>query len=101
MWMMVLFDLPVDTDESRKAASDFRDSLKDLGFVMAQYSVYMRHTTGQTECDTLTSRVREHLPEGGRVYVHCLTDRQYERIVRFEKRKRLEASKNPEQYQLF
>lgn len=98
---MVMFDLPVETAEERKAASDFRESLKDLGFLMAQYSVYMKHTSGQRECDTLTQRVREQLPEGGRVYVHCLTDRQYERIVRFERRKRLESQKNPEQFEIF
>lgn len=101
MWIMVMFDLPVLTAEERKAASGFREDLKDLGFMMAQYSVYLKHTSGQRECDTLTLRVRENLPEGGRVYVHCLTDRQYERIVRFEHRKRLESQKNPEQYQMF
>lgn len=101
MWMMVMFDLPVDTAENRKAASDFRDRLKDMGFIMAQYSVYLKHTSGQAECDSLTARVHDRLPDGGRVYVHCLTDRQYEKIVRFEKKKRLETQKNPEQYQLF
>lgn len=101
MWIMVMFDLPVVTPEERKAATDFRENLKDFGFMMAQYSVYMKHTSGQKECDTLTNRVRENLPEGGRVYVHCLTDRQYERIVRFENKKRLESQKNPEQYQIF
>ena len=101
MWMMVMFDLPVITAEERKAASDFRESLKDLGFMMAQYSVYMKHTSGQRECDTLTLRVHERLPEGGRVYVHCLTDRQYEKIVRFERKKKLDAQKNPEQFEIF
>lgn len=101
MWIMVMFDLPVVTAAERKAATDFREDLKDLGFMMAQYSVYMKHTSGQRECDTLTIRVREKLPDGGRVYVHCLTDRQYERIVRFERKKQLEANKNPEQYQMF
>jgi CRISPR-associated protein Cas2 len=85
----------------RKAASDFREGLKDLGFLMAQYSVYLKHTSGQRECDSLTQRVREQLPEGGRVYVHCLTDRQYERIIRFEQKKQLDSLKNPEQYQMF
>lgn len=101
MWMMVMFDLPVDTPEHRKAAGDFRNDLKDLGFLMAQYSVYLKHTSGQKECDALTLQVQRFLPDGGRVYVHCLTDRQYEKIVRFEKRKRLDALKNPEQYELF
>jgi len=101
MWIMVMFDLPVDTAANRKAAADFRNSLKDMGFIMAQYSVYMKYTSGQTECDSLTKRVHDRLPDGGRVYVHCLTDRQYEKIVRFEKKQRLEAQKNPEQFQLF
>lgn len=101
MWIMVMFDLPVETAEERKAASDFRENLKDLGFMMTQYSVYMKHTSSQRECDTLTGKVRENLPDGGRVYVHCLTDRQYERIVRFERKKQLDAQKNPEQYQMF
>jgi CRISPR-associated protein Cas2 len=100
MWMMVMFDLPVDTAAHRKAASDFRNNLKDLGFVMAQYSVYLKHTSGQSECDAVMRKVEVVLPEGGRVYVHCLTDKQYERIVRFEKKRRLEALQNPEQYEL-
>src|SRR4051794_21840864 len=101
MWMMVMFDLPVITAEERKSATDFREHLKDLGFMMAQYSVYMKHTAGQRECDTLITRVHEMLPEGGRVYVHCLTDRQYEKIVRFERKKKLGAQKNPEQFEIF
>lgn len=101
MWIMVMFDLPVETAEERKAATGFREDLKGLGFEMAQYSVYLKYTSGQRECDTLTSQIRDRLPPGGRVYVHCLTDRQYEKIVRFEHRKQLEAHKNPEQYQMF
>lgn len=95
-----MFDLPVDTNESRKAATDFRFALKDLGFQMAQYSIYMRHATGYAQCKTFTNCVEDRLPDGGLVYVHCLTDRQYERIVRFERRRQLEALSNPEQYQL-
>ena len=42
MWMMVLFDLPVVEPEERKAAADFRNFLKDQGYEMAQFSVYVR-----------------------------------------------------------
>jgi CRISPR-associated protein Cas2 len=101
MWMMVMFDLPVGTEAERKGAHDFREGLKDIGFVMAQYSVYLKHTSGQAECDALMHRVHGLLPEGGRVYIHCLTDKQYEKIVRFERKKRQDGFKNPEQYELF
>jgi len=101
MWMMVMFDLPVGTSKERKGACDFREGLKTLGFVMAQFSVYLKHTSGQSECDTLVARVQRLLPEGGRVYIHCLSDKQYEKIVRFEHRRTQVALKNPEQYELF
>ncbi len=101
MWIMVMFDLPVGTDEERKAANDFRNHLKNLGFAMAQFSVYMRHASGRFECDGYIERIRTLLPAGGRVYVHCMTDKQYEQIIRFERRQRREQLKNPEQYALF
>lgn len=101
MWVMVMFDLPVDTDAARKAAGDFREGLKDLGFGMAQYSVYLRHASGRAECDRYIERVREMLPDGGRVYIHCLTDKQYEQIVRFERKQRQGQLANPEQFELF
>ena len=36
MWVVVMFDLPVVEKAERKAATDFRNSLLDLGFEMAQ-----------------------------------------------------------------
>jgi hypothetical protein len=41
MWVMVMFDLPVDTEEAQGGAR-FPRALKDLGFAMAQHSVYLR-----------------------------------------------------------
>lgn len=101
MWVMVMFDLPVDSDEERKAAHDFREHLKDLGFAMAQYSVYLRHAASRDDCERYIERIRGLLPEGGRVYIHCLTDKQYEQIVRFERRQKQAQLKNPEQFELF
>jgi len=40
MWLLVMFDLPVTQKEERKEAADFRNYLLDLGFEMAQFSVY-------------------------------------------------------------
>ena len=101
MWVMVMFDLPVGTEAARKAANDFRNDLKGLGFAMAQYSVYLRHAASRGDCDHYIERIRTLLPEGGRVYIHCLTDKQYEQIVRFERRQKQGQLKNPEQFQLF
>ena len=54
MWMMVLFDLPVTEPEERKAATGFRNFLLDQGFEMAQFSVYVRHTSGKEAVEAMT-----------------------------------------------
>lgn len=101
MWVMVMFDLPVETAEERKAATDFRHDLLDLGFERCQYSVYLRFVEGREQATTTTRRVETLLPPGGKVHVLYFTDKQYTGIVRFDNRKRRKPEKNPEQYALF
>ncbi|MCB1865217.1 MAG: CRISPR-associated endonuclease Cas2 [Chromatiales bacterium] len=101
MWMLVMFDLPVDTAENRKAANDFRNDLLDFGFERCQFSVYLRFVEGREQADTWTRRVKSVLPPGGKVYCLYFTDKQYQGIVRFERRKRQKPLKNPDQFQLF
>ena len=43
MWVVVYFDLPVTTKVERRRATGFRNMLLDEGFLMKQYSVYIRH----------------------------------------------------------
>lgn len=101
MWVLVLFDLPVETPEERKQATDFRKDLLDFGFEMCQFSCYLRFVEGREQAETWTRRIKQALPSGGKVYVLCFTDKQYEGIVRFEGRKSLPHPKNPPQFQLF
>ena len=101
MWIMVMIDLPVLTREERKAATDFRNALLDLGFEMTQFSVYLRFCMGASHGDTLTSRVEAALPTGGKVNVLFFTDKQYERILTFHGRRPGPAKLPPDQYALF
>lgn len=101
MWMLVMFDLPVLGKKERKAASDFRRSLLDEGFEMAQFSVYLRHCSGPEQAEALTRRVQGELAEGGKVDILYFTDKQYEHITSFIGKKRARARKNPDQFNLF
>ncbi len=101
MWMVVMFDLPVVEKAERKAATGFRNNLLDQGFEMAQFSVYMRFCTSQAQADTLSKRVQEALPEGGKVNILTFTDKQYERIVTFLGKTKQPANKTPDQFDLF
>ena len=47
MWLVVLFDLPADTKDARRAYTDFRNNLLDNGFTMMQYSVYSRYCNSE------------------------------------------------------
>jgi CRISPR-associated protein Cas2 len=100
MWMMVMFDLPVGEPRERKAAHDFRLALLDEGFSMAQFSVYFRFCAGQAVADALARRVTAVLPEGGKVDVVFITDRQYENIQSYRAKTLEPGKKNPSQYVL-
>ena len=80
MWMLVMFDLPVLTKRQRKRATKFRTDLLDLGFEMAQFSVYMKFSGGRDAADALAARVERRVPNQGRVSILVFTDRQYGRM---------------------
>jgi len=101
MWMVVMFDLPVVLKAERKAATEFRNTLLDLGFEMSQFSVYMRFCTSSTQIETYAKRVEAALPEGGKVNILQFTDKQYERIISFHGTTKLPANKTPDQFDLF
>ncbi|MFZ5594141.1 MAG: CRISPR-associated endonuclease Cas2 [Pseudomonadota bacterium] len=101
MWIAVMFDLPVVEKPERKAATDFRKALLDMGFEMAQFSVYMRFCSSQAQIDTYCKRIEAALPEGGKVNILTFTDKQYERIVSYFGKAKQPAKKSPDQFDLF
>jgi len=101
MWMLVTFDLPVETKKQRHDAMKFREGLLDIGFEMSQLSNYMRFCNGKDQFDSYIKKVESFLPERGRVYVFQFTDKQYENIIRFSDQARRGAQKNPGQLALF
>jgi CRISPR-associated protein Cas2 len=101
MWMIVMFDLPVVESAERKAATQFRNTLLDLGFSMSQFSVYMRFCSSPAQVDTYCKRVEEALPDGGNVNIIQFTDKQYERIISFHGRAKQPDKKTPDQFDLF
>ncbi|SHL56315.1 CRISPR-associated protein, Cas2 family [Nitrosospira sp. Nsp11] len=101
MWIMVMFDLPVVEKTERKAATEFRNALLDMGFEMSQFSVYMRFCSSQSQIDTYCTQVERNLPAGGKVNILQFTDKQYERIIAFRGKTKQLCKKAPDQYDLF
>lgn len=101
MWMVVMFDLPVVERAERKAATEFRNMLLNLGFEMSQFSVYLRFCTSPTQLNTYCKQVEEGLPKGGKVTILQFTDKQYERVISYQGKARQAAYKAPDQFDLF
>ena len=79
-----MFDLPVVTKRQRKCATRFRHDLLDLGFQMAQYSVYMKFCGQRDAAEALAGRIERHVPMQGRVSILTVTDKQYGRMRVFD-----------------
>ena len=102
MWLFVFFDLPVVTKKERKIAALFRKNLMKDGFVMLQYSVYIRHCGSYESANVHINRVKVLIPDTGNVSILSVTDKQYGEIVNFwgkEKKKKMKME--PIQLELF
>lgn len=93
MWILVFFDLPTETKADKKAYSLFRKRLLNDGFVMFQFSIYMRHCASMENADVHIKRVKGYLPKFGTVGILCITDKQFGNIQLFYGHKPI---KNPE-----
>lgn len=77
-WILVMFDLPVTTDNQRRDATKFRKFLLDDGYMMSQYSAYLRPCVSYEHIEKHTDRVRQAAPHEGYVRIMFFTDKQFE-----------------------
>jgi CRISPR-associated protein Cas2 len=98
LWVLVLFDLPTETRLERKAAATFRKRIMADGFVMFQFSIYLRHCSSRENADVHLKRVKTLLPEKGHIGILTITDKQFGDMELFFGKK--EATKAPVAQQL-
>jgi CRISPR-associated protein Cas2 len=101
MWVVAMFDLPVDTKAARRAYTQFRKALLKDGFARMQFSVYIRHCASEENADVHAQRVQQALPDDGEVRVLTITDKQFERMRVFWGKMRKPPQKVPAQLDLF
>jgi CRISPR-associated protein Cas2 len=81
MWLMVTFDLPVETKENKRDYRRFVDFLEDNGYSRIQYSIYVRPTSTYDNTEVHARRIAENLPPRGEVRVFRFTDKQWGRTA--------------------
>lgn len=77
MRVLCMFDLPVETDEEKRAYRIFRKNLIKEGFTMIQYSVYVRVCPNRDYAKRLEARIQKFVPLEGNVRLLCVTEKQY------------------------
>jgi len=101
MWIVTMFDLPVDTKTARRAYTAFRSHLLKDGFVMMQYSVYIRCCASVENAEVHIQRVQGMLPDDGEVRIITVTEKQFERMRVFWGKRRKPPEPPPRQLELF
>jgi len=101
MWLMAMFDLPVDDVADRRRYARFRRLLLQNGFSRLQYSVYARCCESEATAVTQRSQISQKLPPDGQVRLLMITDRQFGKMEVYHGKTRVENEKRPRQLELF
>nr|WP_255567457.1 CRISPR-associated endonuclease Cas2 [Corynebacterium sp. TAE3-ERU16] len=96
-----MFDLPVKTKSQRSAANRFRNELLDLGFCMAQLSVYVQYLPLASRLNQIVTAVKATLPPGGDVRIVSITDNQWAKALRFSSAMPTNQEEQPSQLTIF
>ena len=101
MWLYVFFDLPTNTRSQRHAAARFRKDLIQDGFVMMQYSVYIRHCASKESLEVHLKRLKAIIPAEGLVSALQVTDKQFGNTVNFIGHRSVAPPETPLQLEFF
>lgn len=101
MWLMVMFDLPVQTKDERREYTRFRKYLVGEGFIQLQFSVYAKYCASRDNTEKYYRYIRDVIPPGGYVRLLMITDKQFGDMVSLYGKTVQDVEKTPEQLLLF
>ena len=81
MRMILMFDMPVDTAEERKAYRKFRNFLINEGFIMHQFSIYSKLLLNNSANNAMIERLKTHNPKKGSITLLTVTEKQFSRMI--------------------
>lgn len=81
MRMILMFDMPTDTTDERKAYRKFRKFLISEGFIMHQYSIYSKLLLNNSANKAMIDRLQENNPKKGSITLLTVTEKQFSRMI--------------------
>ena len=79
--VLIMFDLPVDTKAQVRNYTKFRKELIKQGFLMMQYSIYVKSCLNKEAAQGTINNVRRYLPRDGHVRSLIITEKQFEKMT--------------------
>lgn len=76
--VICIFDLPVNTNNDKRAYRTFRKFLLKNGFEMLQYSVYIRTCPNRSFANKFYNRIKQNAPRKGDIQLLTITEKQFE-----------------------
>lgn len=83
MRMILMFDMPTETVEERKAYRKFRKFLLSEGFIMHQFSVYSKLLLNNSANKAMIDRLQANNPKKGSITLLTVTEKQFARMIYF------------------
>lgn len=79
--MILMFDMPTETVEERKAYRKFRKFLLSEGFIMHQFSIYSKLLLSNSANKAMIDRLQANNPKKGNITLLTVTEKQFARMI--------------------
>lgn len=79
--MILMFDMPTETVEERKAYRKFRKFLLSEGFIMHQFSIYSKLLLNNSANKAMIDRLQANNPKKGNITLLTVTEKQFARMI--------------------
>lgn len=81
MVLFAMFDMPTETKGDIKKYTKFRNKLIEMGFIMFQFSIYVRFCRSLENAIKYEKKIKENAPQKGSIRVLRVTEAQYKNMV--------------------
>jgi len=84
MVLFVMFDISTETKKDLDKYRKFRKRLLDLGFIMFQYSIYVRFCRSLAIAQKYEKKLEADAPNNGSIRIMKITESQYSNMITIE-----------------
>ena len=88
MVSMVMFDLPTGTKSNLKKYTRFKKEILGYGFIMFQYSVYVKFCNSLSISRKYEKKLTKISPKNGLICIIRITESQYKNMITVRKKEK-------------